>query len=93
MQVNLGVTEANPASTEGCITNMEKLHTCVPTVEEDVLPILCNGDATTIERIVAAQHARANGATPKDRMEGLVASPQEFHKEMILLGVGLKNTI
>ncbi len=45
------------------------------------------GDRLSIERMVNAQKARARGATPARRLEGLVPSTQEFHKEGILMQV------
>ena len=42
----------------------------------------------SVEMMVHAKRARAAGSTQKIRLQGLIPSPQEFHKEMILLQVG-----
>ena len=59
----------------------------VPVVGDKVLPILCSGDGLSVERMVHTHMARVNGETIEDRLDGLVESPQEFHKEIILLQV------
>ena len=51
------------------------------------LPILCNGDGLSIERMVYAKRGRSNDGDMVQGLQHLVESPQEFHKEMILLQV------
>ncbi|XP_038047575.1 uncharacterized protein LOC119721568 [Patiria miniata] len=83
--VNLGVLEANPASTAGVIQIMQHLHAYVPEPNGQVLPILCSGDGLSVERMVHAKRARVNGESKMHRLQGLVETPQEFHKEILLL--------
>ena len=87
MQVNIGVLEANPSSTEGVSRIMRFLHKYVPTKDGEVSPIVCHGDGLSVERMCDSQRHNAGGSTPTERLEGLVAAPQEFHKRMILLQV------
>ncbi|XP_066264517.1 uncharacterized protein [Branchiostoma lanceolatum] len=83
--VNLGVVAENPSSTEGVIKIMEHLHQFVPESEGTLCPIMCCGDGLSIERMIHCKRARSNGETAKERLEGLVEGPQEFHKEILLL--------
>lgn len=85
--MNLGVVEANPSSTSGCIEIMSYLSQFVPVVDGKTRPILCSGDGLSVERMCAAHRARANGGSESARLEGLVESPQEFHKEILLMQV------
>ncbi len=85
--INLGTVEANPASTAGVIDIMEHLSRYVPSTPEHVHRIPVNGDQLSVERMVHSKRARALGPTPMDRMEWIVETPQEFHKEAILLQV------
>ena len=66
---------------------MEHLHSYVPQPNGEVLPILCSGDGLSIERMVHAKRARANGEIKRSQLQGLVETPQEFHKEILLLQV------
>ena len=81
------MVEANPASTAGVIRIMEHLHAYVPESDGSVVPILCSGDGLSVERMLHAKRARANGETKKQQLQGLVETPQEFHKEILLLQV------
>ena len=72
---------------------MEHLTQYVPAVGDQVQPILCSGDGLSVERMVSAHKARANGDTHEDRLDGLVESPQEFHKEILLLQVNVLNAV
>ena len=83
----MGVEEVNPATTSGAIHVMEKLHSYVPIRDGKLIPILCCGDGLSVERMIHAHRARAFSAAPEHRLEGLVETPQEFHKEMLLLQV------
>lgn len=86
--VNLGVVEANPSSTSGTIDIMEHLSKYVPEKEDGQLhTLICNGDQLSVERMTHAKHARVRGAKEKSRMDGLLETPQEFHKEGLLLQV------
>lgn len=80
--------QENPSSTAGVINIIEKLHEYVPKGQDDSLhTIPCHGDQLSIERHVDAQRARSGAATPEERLEGLEPSPQEFHKQMLILQV------
>ncbi|XP_060588189.1 uncharacterized protein LOC132743654 [Ruditapes philippinarum] len=84
---NIGVLQENPSTTAGVINILDMLHRYVPQNEADgtLYPIITWGDGLSCERHADAQNARANGATPRERLEGLEPSPQEFHKRMILM--------
>ena len=79
--------EANPASTEGVIQIMAHLHKYVPTRGDRLHTIPCNGDQLSVERMGHAKKSRLPGATPSDMFAGLVETPQEFHKEGIMMQV------
>ena len=86
--INLGTVSANPATTAGTIEIMSYLHKYVPKKENgDVHPIVTNGDQMTVERMTHAKRGRVRAATAEHRLEGLVESIQEFHKEGLLLQV------
>ena len=85
--INIGAIDANPASTPGVIEVMEKLHEYVPKVEGGLHKLVCNGDQLSVERMTHAKKARCNGRTEEDRLQGLVETPQEFHKEGLMLQV------
>ena len=89
-QVNLGIVEADPSSTQGTITIMQHLHQYIPKLEDgSCVEIICNGDGLSIERMVHAKRARAASGTAEGCLANLIESPQEFHKEIILLQVCL----
>ena len=83
----MGVVEANPSSTDGTIEIMEQLYRYVAVVNGRAIPMLCSGDGLSIERMIHALMGRANGWAHDKRLSGLVPTPQEFHKEIILLQV------
>ncbi|WAR07742.1 YNG1-like protein [Mya arenaria] len=82
---NIGIIEDNPASIPGVISILDKLHAYVPTDGHRLFKIVTWGDGLSCERHVDSQNARANARSPRDRLEGLEPSPQEFHKRMLLL--------
>ena len=87
--VNLGVIEANPASTPGVIEILNHLQQYVP-FEDDgsvVRNIVCNGDQLSVERMTHAKRARIRGPSAKARLEGFVETPQEFHREGLMMQV------
>lgn len=84
--INLGVVEANPSSLAIDIT--QHLHRYVPDVPGDKLHVLpSNGDQLTVERSMGAIHSRVRSTTARGKLAGLLPTPQEFHKEGILLQV------
>ncbi len=87
--INLGTVEANPASTAGVIDIMNHLNAYVPCSSDGShihqLPV--NGDQLSVERMTHAKRARALAGSQFDQFAGFVESPQEFHKEGILLQV------
>lgn len=88
--VNLGVVHENPSTAHGVSQIMDHLQQYSPMENgETQVPILCNGDGLSIERMKAAIKYRARTPTSSSRLEGLLPSPQEFHKEGILLQVKL----
>lgn len=87
--INLGAIDANPASTAGVIDVMTHLHQYVPAgaQEQSVRKVICNGDQLSVERMTHSKRGRIRGPGPRQRLEGLVETPQEFHKEGIMLQV------
>lgn len=87
-QVNLGVVDADPSSTAGTIKIMEHLHQYVAHLPDDSLySTLTNGDGASIEKMIHAHRSRRHDGTAKGRLDALIESPQEFHKELLLLQV------
>ena len=66
---------------------MEHLHQYVPCVDDALEQVPCFGDGLSIERMNDEQHSRVCADSAKDRLKGLIPSPQEFHKSMLLLQV------
>ena len=87
--VNLGVIEANPASTPGVISILHHLQQYVPFKDDGSLVrnLVCNGDQLSVERMTHAKRARVRGPTPQARLEGFVETPQEFHREGLMMQV------
>ena len=83
--INLGVFDENPSSTAGAIGIYEKLQKYIPSIQDKPYTSIVYGDGLSCERGNDAHRARSNGLNPWERLEGLEPSPQEFHKEMILL--------
>ena len=63
---------------------MEYLHQFLPTEGQEIYPIVAFGDGLSVERMLDSKKAQVTGETPKDRLEGLVPSPLEFHRRDIL---------
>ena len=85
--VNLGTVSANPASTARVIDIMTNLHKYVPSKGNGLHTVVCNGDQLSVERMTHCKIARIRGATPLARLDGMVETPQEFHKCGIILQV------
>ena len=89
--MNLGVLEEDPFSTTGVIAIMRHLHNFVHMhIRDDrsaVHIIPCNGDQLSVERMHHAKRARLPWGDSVERLDGLLETPQEFHKEGILLQV------
>lgn len=87
--INLGVIEANPASIPGALDIMDHLNQYVPSVQDGTIvhACPCNGDQLSVERMKGGKKGRVIALTPKARLDGLCETPQEFHKEGILLQV------
>ncbi|KAJ8304619.1 hypothetical protein KUTeg_018202 [Tegillarca granosa] len=83
--VNLGVFDENPCSTGGAIGIYRKLLNYVPSLNDSPYPTIIFGDGLSCERGNDAQKAVCIGLSPWERLESLHPSPQEFHKEMLLL--------
>ena len=88
--VNLGAVDANPATTIGVIQVMENLQNYVPVNDDKLHRIVCNGDQLSMERMTHARHSRVRGESQADRLEGLIETPQEFHKEGLMAQVFIK---
>ena len=91
-QVNLGVIESSPSSTAGVIEIMQVLQEYCPETQDGYHAIPAHGDVHSVERMLDARQARANGNGPKARLEGMEPVPQEFHKRCVLLQVYSSST-
>jgi hypothetical protein len=77
------VTHENPSTTSGVTVIMEQLHKAVPSKDGKVLsPIVAFGDALSVARMREARNSRIVEATSVEQLQGLVESPQEFHRVM-----------
>lgn len=90
-QVSIGIIDENPSTIAGTIAIMEVLHNYVPSTPDYLLfiPIPCHGDQLSVERERDGKRSRAANATGWERLEGLIETPQEFHKDAILYQVML----
>ena len=86
-KANLGVISANPSSNAGVIEIMRYIHDFVPVVDGEPLPILCCGDGLSVERMINCKQMINGERTACLRLDGLIPTPQEFHKEMLFLQV------
>ena len=91
LQLNIGVFEANPSTTEGVRLIMDHLHQFVPwhgdekTGSPHIIP--CHGDQLSCERMWEAKRTRAFNENRQERLLGLEPTPQEFHHRGIILQV------
>ena len=90
--VNLGAVDANPSTTIGVIEVLQMLHQYVPTNDQKLHRIICNGDQLSMERRTHAKHSRIRGESMEDRLEGVIETPQEFHKEGLMAQVSIMFT-
>ena len=61
------------------------MNTYIPFIQEKPYTSIVYGDGLRCERGNGAHRTRFTGLNPLERLEGLAPSPQEFHKEMLLL--------
>ena len=66
---------------------MRRLHDYVPCIDGKLKAVPCHGDGLSVERMNDCQRHSSCLDTPTERLEGLVAVPQDFHRRMILLQV------
>nr|XP_054771136.1 uncharacterized protein LOC129279050 [Lytechinus pictus] len=79
--VTLGVVDANPGSTQGMMSVLERLQNYLPVKEGKPTPCLLSGD---IEPILHAQrHACSEGEDGDGRFVPIFACPQEYQKELL----------
>ena len=69
------------------IEAMEKLQPYTVECDNPEANVLLSGDGLSIERMIHALRGRNNGETNNHRLSRMWPSPQEFHKEVILLQV------
>lgn len=91
--INLGVVDADPASNAGVTTIMQHLQETCPTVTDRKIRIPCNGDELSFERMSNLKRGRARCQTPEAQLQALVETPQEFHKEGLLMEVSDMNLL
>jgi len=88
LQVNIGIIDANPSSTAGVISVMDKLHHYVPRLSvDDLITVPVHGDCLAVERMADAMMARTADLSSLDRLEGAEPVPQEFHHRALMLQV------
>jgi hypothetical protein len=85
--LNLGVVDADFSSNAGVNEIMRHLQSVCPMHDGRLLRIPCNGDQNSIERMCNLKRAKVREGTSPNQLAGLVETPQEFHKEGILLKV------
>ena len=81
------MVSADPSSNAGVIEIMRKLHEYVPVVDGVPVPILGCGDGLSVERMINCQQMTNSAEAACERLDGLIPTPQEFHREMLLLQV------
>ena len=81
-QVNLGVVHSNPATTPGTIDIMQHMASYIP----DEQDITCGGDGMSMERMLNAIFGCLNEDNPW-KLGHMKPTPQEFHKEILLMQV------
>ncbi|CAG2244501.1 unnamed protein product [Mytilus edulis] len=75
-----------PASCRGVIEIMKYLKQYIPLDPNAMpIPIICNGDQLSVERMVTGRLAMAVSEEAEDQLVGLIPRPQGFHKRCILL--------
>ena len=87
--LNLGVVNVHPASNAGILQIMEHIQSACPVNNETILRIPCNGDQSSMEHMTNLKHAKVREDTRQQQVSGLVETPQEFHKEGVLLHVNI----
>jgi hypothetical protein len=87
-QINLGVLDDNPSSTEGAIGIMDFLSTKVPLYPDGKpYPIITHCDCGAFERMLGGRKVRAADRGPVRKLLGIEPSAQEFHKRGLMLQV------
>jgi hypothetical protein len=67
---------------------MEELHKYVPRKDDGSYHVVpCHGDGLSVERMTDSKRARAADLNPRDRLEGLEQTPQEFHHRGLMIQV------
>ena len=86
---------ANPTSIEGVIEIMEYLHKFIPKDPSGKpMPIsMHSGDELSCERMKHSKRARIRAREEVDRLVGIIKTPQEFHKEGLLLQLSVSLTL
>ena len=79
IQINIGVINADPSTTDGTIDIMKTLHKYVPIINGKLHTVPCHADGASCEHMQEAHRHRNADLTPEDRLEGLEETPQEFH--------------
>ena len=88
IQVNFGIIDANPSNLAGVMEIMSTLQNYVPCdIYGKYRTVPTHGDALSVERMVDSQRALAADLSSKDRLDGLLAVPQEFHHRGLMLQV------
>jgi hypothetical protein len=101
-QVNIGILNANPSTSEGTIKILEDLdkvknsstitYLLIITISLQYVPqsrkIPVHGDSLTVESVAAAKLLRVSDFG-EERLANWEPIPQEFHHRMLIMKVGL----
>ena len=69
---------------------MEELQDICPKPDGIVpLRIPCNGDQMSVERMTNVKRGRVRARSYVAKLDALVETPQEFHKEGLIMQVGV----
>ena len=75
--------------TENMIKLLLEYQEYCPQVKEKISKMRVVGDGLTTVACKTAIHARRNGITPKDRLDGIVPDSGDWHQNVIMLEVNV----
>ena len=83
MQIPLGILEKNESKTDEMIEILQHYQSYAPSVGGNYIPIPLGGDGLSVLNGVSAKAGRRDGASPEDRLEGIVLRSEDWHKDCI----------
>lgn len=81
----MGVLNKNENKMDDMISILETYQQYCPMVDGNLIPIPVGGDGLTAKRGEEAQQARQDGLTPEARLEGVVLTVEDWHKDMMVM--------